>query len=365
MSEHSPISPSSAHRWVKCPASVPLQRGKDEINTEAAREGTAAHEVAELMLTQGLDVELPLTAINGVIIDHEMIEHCKNYADLCNNIKADKRGVELKINCSDIHEQSYGTVDFWAHDSDNKLLYVIDFKYGFRYVCAADNYQLINYASGLITKLNLSKDTEIVLGVYQPRAYGYEAFRYWQTNIVELNPFFIELKQKAEEAFSNNPRCATGDHCGNCAAIIDCEAATLSFCNAIDVVRETGNDLATTPDTLGRQLLIAEKAAKTISNRIEALQAVGMGLAQKEKTPHDYEIKNGRTSVKWNVNESEVVKLGEVFDIDLKTTGTLTPKQAVKAGLDESLLASYTSKTAGAAKLAPVNLSKLKEALSK
>lgn len=48
MSYHAKLSPSAAHRWIRCPASVKLSEGVPDNPTIDARKGVLAHSLAEL-----------------------------------------------------------------------------------------------------------------------------------------------------------------------------------------------------------------------------------------------------------------------------------------------------------------------------
>ena len=54
---HSRLSPSGAHRWMLCPASVPFQKklGIISESSEYAAEGTAVHEIIERCLKDGAE----------------------------------------------------------------------------------------------------------------------------------------------------------------------------------------------------------------------------------------------------------------------------------------------------------------------
>ncbi|WP_143277398.1 DUF2800 domain-containing protein [Bordetella genomosp. 9] len=52
---HATLSPSSADRWSTCFASVQLEAPFPDTSSDYADEGTAAHAVAEMALSEGKD----------------------------------------------------------------------------------------------------------------------------------------------------------------------------------------------------------------------------------------------------------------------------------------------------------------------
>ena len=76
---HADASPSSASIWLNCPASVTLARGRKRLPSPYTREGTAAHEAAEIII-HGLPVPAVVT-VDGedVAVSDEMLEHVETY----------------------------------------------------------------------------------------------------------------------------------------------------------------------------------------------------------------------------------------------------------------------------------------------
>ena len=57
MSQHALLSPSSAHRWLACAASVAASQGIPDTPSVHAAEGTHAHDIAAMCLRTGADVQ--------------------------------------------------------------------------------------------------------------------------------------------------------------------------------------------------------------------------------------------------------------------------------------------------------------------
>lgn len=54
MGKHSILPPSGAHRWTNCTPSARLEQEFESTESEAAREGTAAHALCEHKLKKAL-----------------------------------------------------------------------------------------------------------------------------------------------------------------------------------------------------------------------------------------------------------------------------------------------------------------------
>lgn len=80
MSKHATLSPSGAHRWMNCAGSVVLEAGKPDTSSEYSDEGTAAHAVAVMALTECR----PCSAYIGRRIEvreHKTVEVTRDMAD--------------------------------------------------------------------------------------------------------------------------------------------------------------------------------------------------------------------------------------------------------------------------------------------
>lgn len=79
MSDHAPLPPSSAARWVQCGRSPSLEAAFPQEDTDATREGTAAHWVLSELLGDRM-VEVGQLDPNGTPVDRDMILAAEEFA---------------------------------------------------------------------------------------------------------------------------------------------------------------------------------------------------------------------------------------------------------------------------------------------
>lgn len=151
---HARFSPSSAHRWIPCPASIHLEAMVPDKSSEFADEGTAAHFLASECMSghespadhrgrkilvsregaQWLDFDEPRELEGSLwIVDDEMIEAVERYIDAVDQY-ADGGAVmvEQRVEFSGIVgvADQFGTVDALVQSADLRELQVHDLKYG-------------------------------------------------------------------------------------------------------------------------------------------------------------------------------------------------------------------------------------------
>lgn len=180
-SGHSIYSPSKAHRYMVCPGSVALEETCEDSTSVYAQEGTAAHELAEMVLTG--KVKTANEMLGETIhwkeggepakwtVDPDMVDNVQEYVDrirerveefkMLPGVKSVTLHVEEKVDFSDvigIPDQS-GTADIVIEvefEDDTVLLSVEDLKYGQGVVVdAEDNEQLLTYAAGVMSAYEL------------------------------------------------------------------------------------------------------------------------------------------------------------------------------------------------------------------
>jgi len=177
--QHSLLSPSSAERWISCPASVRLSETLPEPPESAyALEGTAAHALAEQTARAALLGGEPLfDAWSETYAEHitdldELIGHVKAYVDLlAERLAAYPNSVlMLEQRLPTGVPQSWGTSD--AVIVSPQHVEIVDLKYGMGVrVDPQDNPQLRLYAVGALEAYGslLGEVTEVLMTVHQPR----------------------------------------------------------------------------------------------------------------------------------------------------------------------------------------------------
>lgn len=171
---HAKLSPSGAHRWLRCPGSVVLEAPYPDTSSSYAREGTAAHELAAIVLeTDELNAQRYVDQMiefddHGEEVSwrvtQDMADYVDDYVKLVRELAQGKMLlVERKVPISHLtgEEGATGTSDVVIVDTAGRNLTVVDLKYGMGVrVEAEENPQLMMYALGALHEYD-------VLGVFE------------------------------------------------------------------------------------------------------------------------------------------------------------------------------------------------------
>lgn len=233
MRKHSRLSPSASKRWLNCPGSIKLAEQCPKPKSSAAADlGTAVHALAELYLLKGRGAFDECQEINGYAVTDDMREAVETYIDAINDRTAFMgkivEGVEEKFDIGFIHEDMFGSNDYFALDLDTKDLYVFDYKNGSGVVVEVEwNSQLMIYALGAIFKLEVEHDIKInnvELIIVQPNAIHDDGpVRSWKITRDELMYWAVNvLKPGALKTYDDNAPLRSGDHCKFCPAMAVC-----------------------------------------------------------------------------------------------------------------------------------------------
>ena len=246
---HAKLSPSGAHRWMRCPGSVALEAQFPDDSSVFAAEGTLAH----LLASDELDGVKPARerigeqhTVDGFdfTVDKVMVAYVEDYVKLVREYaEGGQLLVEQRVPIGHLtgEEGATGTSDAVVVHANEGRLTVIDLKYGMGVkVMAADNEQAMMYALGALERYEQLADfTDVCMVIHQPRLNSVS--EHW-IRVDDLTVFAKKVAEASELARSPAAFTAPGEkQCKFCKA--------KSVCPALQaIVDETADEEATADD---------------------------------------------------------------------------------------------------------------------
>lgn len=369
--KHALLSPSGAHRWMRCVGSIALERDCPDSSSTYADEGTAAHAVAAMCLTEGK----PASAYIGRRIDvgpHRTFEFTKDMAPpvqtYVDNIRVyvgsndgaplNDMHVEVRVPVGHLtgEEGAEGTSDVVIITADQKEIQVHDLKFGMGVAVSAErNEQGMIYALGALEKFDLFGEFERVrVVIHQPRIK--DAPSEWDCSIAELKEFAYDVQRCASEALDiyngvmgNGPVGLRPSEkaCKFCKAKANCPALDKHVQDALGHDFEMLADLKARPATPRDTTKLAEKMAALdlIEEWCKAVRAAVENFLLEGKPVPGYKLVEGRLGArKWDkpddveklFKDTFRLKTEEMYDFSLisptsaeklKKAGIIGPRQ--------------------------------------
>ena len=233
---HALLSASGAHRWLLCTPSAKLEEQFPDTGSEAAEEGTLAHELAELKVKNYFNPgEISKRKITFAIKklkenelwQDEMLTHTDTYLGYIKDVSVklpSQPSVEIEkhLDLSAYIPGGFGTADFIMLQGED--LYVMDFKYGKGVpVSAEENPQMMLYALGAFEAYKILYSIKrIHLAIIQPRL---DSISEWDCSLDELLKFGVYVTERAELAIEGEGDFCPGEkQCRFCRAKQQCRA---------------------------------------------------------------------------------------------------------------------------------------------
>lgn len=362
---HAYLPPSSAACWVACAFWPTMNARYPELEpSEESKEGTAAHWAAGELINES-PIAVGQVTPDGWILDEEMVEAAELYAEevlhylieaesVPDGVSSPVFQVEQRVQIPAVDPHNWGTPDAWLFDG--ATLRIWDFKFGHGFVDAFENWQMIDYACGILDYLGVDglqdQNIKVVMTVVQPRNYHPDGpIRRWSLRASELRPYFNRLHNAAGAALRPDPTATPGTpQCDHCPGVTSCRANREAAYKIADRMRGHIDQLE--PDAVGVELRYLERAKKLLDSRIEGLRTEAEAHLRNGGRVSHYRLEPTYGRLAWTQPVDAVVALGDALGVNLrKPLDVITPTQAKKL-IDESVIKAYSERPNGAMSLA-------------
>ena len=302
--EHAILSASSSSRWMACTPSARLELEFRDYESVAAKEGTAAHALAEHKLKRKLKMrsDRPISPFN----DEDMELYTDDYADyVFEQYKKAKRYdenaqifIEQRLDFSCYVPDGFGTGD--AIIVSHGRLQIIDLKYGLGVLVKADhNPQMMLYALGALKRFEREYQIKKVkTTVFQPRRQNIDT---WETTTFKLKKWADKvLRPKAEQAYKGTGEYEPGAHCQFCKAAATCRARAMK---QLELAKQEFKEPALLTDAEMDEILLRIPELK---KWIEEIWTYATDKAVSGKSWNGFKLVEGRSNRKYK-DEKEVI----------------------------------------------------------
>lgn len=233
---HAILPPSAAHRWAVCTPSARIEEQLPDTTSEAAAEGTVAHEMCEVKLrgyyyTPEMTPKKKTAALTKIrkkeLYKPEMEGYTDTYLDVIKEITTGMDNtpvvkIEEKVDLTEWVPEGFGLIDCLIIGSDK--LVVCDFKYGKGVkVDVTDNHQLMLYALGAYRAYNMIYDIQkIELVIIQPRIDHIDKCMVMPAYLLNWGE---DIRKRAQMAWAGEGKFNPGEkQCRFCKAKATCKA---------------------------------------------------------------------------------------------------------------------------------------------
>lgn len=332
---HAKFSASGSHRWLNCAGSINAENALAIGNTNSsyAAEGTTAHALAEHCLLKSHDPQKLIgQKFEGLPVDAEMAESVQLYIDYLRALSG-HHYYEVRVDFSNWVPDGFGTSDAIVLNTKNKIIHVVDLKYGKGVEVYADNNsQGMLYALGALNEYGDFCDFEkVIITIVQPRR---DHISEWETTVDELLKFGEQARDAANKALKPDAKRTPGEkQCQWCAAKAICPALQQYTAETLLTHFDDISDNHLTPvDTLtDAQLRQALESKSLIVGWLDAVEKHVTDKLNNGEQFDGFKLVEGRSLRKWkDEKQAEKVLLEYYDEQDVYKKTFISPAQAEK-----------------------------------
>jgi len=328
------VTATDLPRVMQCNGSLtmPAHDYRGEIDTTVRDEGNAAHWLVEKCFRRADSAAAyaNMKAANGIFITPDMAEHVQDYIDNLwrggqfDNVEVETliAGGAFEVKCRADH----------ICYKDN-ILYIDDFKYGFKLIDVKDNWTLIAHAIGFCLTYDIRPEI-ITMVIHQPRARHPDGTRReWS---VDYDTLAQKYYSQIVATLSNPTNMLnTGGNCRRCPSMTVCPAATAAGFSAVEesslaFSQEISND------ELSAELDLLKAAETRLIDRRKALEELAIYRLRTGQLVKGYAVEQGKGNTTWRKGITPEMLLA-FFGKDLTKGKLITPTQAKRVIANDEL----------------------------
>jgi hypothetical protein len=332
------------NRVVQCVGSHVSEKKYERVAmTDSQREGRTAHWLIDRL------TESPDTHFDFDDQGNEITEEMRDAAELW------FREAGLKPNPINIEVgEVRGKLDHVGINGDS--LTIFNFHFGHKYINVRDDYRLIFGAIVTLSETGVcDKVTNIHLGIVQPRVFCKEgSVRSYTLTRSELEQYRQPLINLINLDFKEGKNQTTGPECLNCLHRVNCEGLTSSVSGILEYIK--GDPIEwrfSTVEEKANQMSLLTKCAELLKSRLSGLEQELLTKALTGTRIPGYTLEASQGREYWKAPVDEVKNTALLFGANVVKETLITPKQAIKAGMDADIVKNLIETKTGAAKLVP------------
>lgn len=357
--------------WANCPAFPVMRKSGNPLQSSTAKEGTAAAWVAMMILTgQVIDVSelVGRRDPDGYAITGDVAANVKIYTDYVTagvgfNL-SERLHVEEPIE-SGVTFINDIKPDAWWYDEGTDALEIVDDKNGWRIVEPFGNFQLLLAAATIQASHYVFHRHQIQnfrLTIVQPNpSHSQGPIRTWVLTRDELSNWhdYILNGPAAATQQPDAPAIAAERQCRYCNPV-NCAAARATGLTLLDIVASGEPDMTTSSVDLRAEQVKLRSAVKVAQLRDKSIEQELIENIRQGEVVEGIAIHQGQGNRKFKpeVTPEKLKLLGGIYGVKLTEEKPVSPAEAERVGLPETVLETLTTRGKTAPKIVDIDLTK-------